>query len=469
MDERAQETLFKKLFSPKSLFDVYSDKFSKSAAKGIDRINGMQYSSRARKELKKVSEKCLDGSFRFTPYLEKLKSKGRGKSPRVISIPTIRDRIVLKQLNVFLCEIFPDCVPKSIASTYIRNISDDLKDMPPEDVYVCSCDIEGFYDNINKHRLKKILSKRVHCKRALDLIVRSLLTPTTSDSVNKKMRKFFFDNEKGVPQGLSISNILAAIYLQSVDDKMLKFDVAYYRYVDDVLIYGNYDEVNSAYHSLRRRLKYRGLNTHPPTSSKTRLGFLNESFSFLGYVFNANVITVRDSTVESFIKSIASRFSDYLHNKNKRLKKYTHLTVDDLKDVFLEELNDKLTGAISEKKRYGWVAYYSNITDHSLLHKIDFIIREMFKRLDDFDNCAPEGLKKVTRAYYEMKYSPHRGYIRDYDQIKTVKQKTEFLHRRGRIAEGERLTKEQVEERYERYKAKNLASMHADEGEVYPK
>ncbi|HCD4107117.1 TPA: maturase, partial [Klebsiella pneumoniae] len=80
-----------------------------------------------------------------------------------------------------------------------------------------------------------------------------------------------------------------------------------------------------------------------------------------------------------------------------------------------------------------------------------------------------EGLKKVARAYYEMKFSPHRGYIRDYDQIKTIKQKTEFLHRRGRIAEGERLTKEQVEERYERYKAKNLASMQADEGEVYPK
>lgn len=53
MDERAQEKLFKKLFSPKSLFDVYTEKFSKSAAKGIDRINGMQYSNRARKELKK--------------------------------------------------------------------------------------------------------------------------------------------------------------------------------------------------------------------------------------------------------------------------------------------------------------------------------------------------------------------------------------------------------------------------------
>ena len=469
MDVRAQEKLFKKLFSPKSLFDVYTERFSKSAAKGLDRINGMQYSNRARKELKKVSEKCLNGSFRFTPYLEKLKSKGRGKKPRVISIPTIRDRVVLKQLNVFLCEVFPNCVPKSIASTYIRSISDDLKGVTPDDIYVCSCDIEGFYDNINKHRLKKILSKEIRSKRALDLIVHSLLTPTTSDNVNKKMRKIFFDNEKGVPQGLSISNILASIYLQGVDNEMLKFDVTYYRYVDDVLMYGNYDDVNSAYHSLRRRLKYRGLNTHPPSSPKTHLGFLNESFSFLGYVFKENVITVRDSTVASFMKSIASRFSDYLHNKNKRLNKYTHLTSDDLKDIFLEELNDKLTGANIEKKRYGWVAYYSNINDLSLLHKIDFIISEMFKRLDDFDNCAPEGLKKVARAYYEMKFSPHRGYIRDYDQIKTIKQKTEFLHRRGRIAEGERLTKEQVEERYERYKAKNLASMQADEGEVYPK
>ncbi|WP_227667153.1 reverse transcriptase domain-containing protein [Klebsiella variicola] len=73
-----------------------------------------------------------------------------------------------------------------------------------------------------------------------------------------KNEEDIFDNEKGVPQGLSISNILASIYLQGVDNEMLKFDVTYYRYVDDVLMYGNYDDVNSAYHSLRRRLKYRG-------------------------------------------------------------------------------------------------------------------------------------------------------------------------------------------------------------------
>lgn len=469
MEERAQEKLFKKLFSRRSLFEVYTEKFSKAAAKGIDRINGMQYSNRARQELKKTSEKCLNGTFRFTPYLEKLKSKGRGKKPRVISIPTIRDRVVLKQLNVFLCEVFPECVPKSIASTYIRSVADDLKDAMPDEVYVCSCDIEGFYDNIDKARLEYILRKRIRSKGALSLIVHSLLTPTTSDNVNKKLRKKFFDYEKGVPQGLSISNILAAIYLFSVDEEMRKFNVSYFRYVDDVLMYGKYEEVNSAYKSLRRRLKYRGLNTHPPSSPKTHLGFLSESFGFLGYVFKGNVITVRDSTVESFMKSIASRFSDHLHNKAKRLKKYTHLTSDDLDEVFLEELNDKLTGAISDKKRYGWVAYYSNINDLSLLHKIDFITSEMFKRLADFDNCPPLGLKKLARAYYEMKFSPHRGYIRDYDQIKTTKQKAEFLYQRGRVAKDERLTKEQVEERYERYKAKILASMHADEGEVYPK
>ena len=126
MDVRAQEKLFKSS-SLQNLYLMYIPRDLVSpAAKGLDRINGMQYSNRARKELKKVSEKCLNGSFRFTPYLEKLKSKGRGKTV-VISIPTIRDRVVLKQLNVFLCEVFPNCVPKSIASTYIRSISDDLK------------------------------------------------------------------------------------------------------------------------------------------------------------------------------------------------------------------------------------------------------------------------------------------------------------------------------------------------------
>ncbi|AUY23587.1 reverse transcriptase domain-containing protein [Mixta calida] len=469
MNVIVQNELFDELFSPESLFKTFNEKFSNSGAKGIDRLNGMQYSLRAQRDLIKTSEKCLNGSFRFSPYLEMLKSKGRGKNPRVISIPTIRDRVVLRQLNIFLCKVFPEYVPKSLASTYIRSLSSDFLSANPDDVYICSCDIEGFYDNIIKTRLIKKLSSRISSKKALDLIVRSLLTPTSHSSAKKSQRKDFFNKDKGVPQGLSISNVLASIYMSDIDNSMDKFNVKYYRYVDDVLMYGDKESVSKAYLSIRRKLKLRGLNTHPPSSPKTHLGYLNQPFGFLGYVFKGNDITVRDSTLEAFLQSIAARFSDFTHNKNRRLKKYPHLSIDDLKGIFLEELNEKITGAISGNKRYGWVAYYSNINDLSLLHKIDFIAKEMFSRLSDFDHQPPTELKKISRSYYEIKFNPQGGYIRNYDKIETLKQKTDFLVSRGRISPDERLTKDQIEERFERYKTTILSRMQADEGEIYPK
>lgn len=464
-----QNELFDELFSSESLFKTFNEKFSNSGAKGIDRLNGMQYSLRAQRDLIKTSEKCLNGSFRFSPYLEMLKSKGRGKNPRVISIPTVRDRVVLRQLNIFLCKVFPEYVPKSVASAYIRSLSSDFLSANPDDVYICSCDIEGFYDNIIKTRLIKKLSSRIGSKKALNLIIRSLLTPTSHSSAKKSQRKEFFNKDKGVPQGLSISNILASIYMSDIDTSMDKFNVKYYRYVDDVLIYGDKESVSKAYLSIRRKLKLRGLNTHPPSSPKTHLGHLNQPFGFLGYVFKGNDITVKDSTLEAFLQSIAARFSDFTHNKNRRLKKYPHLSIDDLKEIFVEELNEKITGAISGNKRYGWVAYYSNINDLSLLHKIDFIAKEMFSRLSDFDRQPPTELKKISRSYYEIKFNPQGGYIRNYDKIETLKQKTEFLVSRGRISPDERLTRDQIEERFERYKAKILSRMQADEGEIYPK
>lgn len=464
-----QNELFDELFSSESLFKTFNEKFSNSGAKGIDRLNGMQYSLRAQRDLIKTSEKCLNGSFRFSPYLEMLKSKGRGKNPRVISIPTVRDRVVLRQLNIFLCKIFPEYVPKSVASTYIRSLSSDFLSANPDDVYICSCDIEGFYDNIIKTRLIKKLSSQISSKKALNLIIRSLLTPTSHSSAKKSQRKEFFNKDKGVPQGLSISNVLASIYMSDIDNSMDAFNVKYYRYVDDVLIYGDKESVSKAYLSIRRKLKLRGLNTHPPSSPKTHLGYLNQPFGFLGYVFNGNDITVRDSTLEGFLQSIAARFSDFTHNKNRRLKKYPHLSIDDLKEIFVDELNEKITGAISGNKRYGWVAYYSNINDLSLLHKIDFIAKEMFSRLSDFDHQPPTELKKISRSYYEIKFNPQGGYIRNYDKIETLKQKTEFLVSRGRISPDERLTRDQIEERFERYKATILSRMQADEGEIYPK
>ena len=84
--------IFDRLFSPEALEKVFIEKFSDSLSKGVDRLSGPGFKSGGyRNQLRIASEKCINGVYRFSPYLEVLKLKGRGKAPRVISVPTIRD------------------------------------------------------------------------------------------------------------------------------------------------------------------------------------------------------------------------------------------------------------------------------------------------------------------------------------------------------------------------------------------
>jgi RNA-directed DNA polymerase len=458
--------LFRLLMSKDALIDVFRSEFAKSPSKGIDRLNGFQFSVQAVEQLEIASRKCLAGTYRFSPYLEHLKLKGRGKEPRVVGIPCIRDRIVLHQLNKFLAQKFPECVPRNIANTYVREIASNLKDQPEESTYVCGCDIQKFYDSIKRDQLERMLSKRIKVPEALSLLRHALNTPT----VPKNARRSSYATCKqtlGIPQGLAVSNILAAIYLQDVDLAMSKFSIKYYRYVDDVLMYGEEEALRKAQKSLSARLKRRGLSLHGKKSGKSHFAPLSQPFGYLGYRFEWPKITVRETTVERLLHSIAAKFSDYLHNKSRRLEKHKYLDDKRLAEIFTLELNERITGAISEGKRYGWIAYFSQITDLKLLHHLDAMVSTLFTRMPDFDKKPPASLKKFSRSYFEMKFNPKGNYVRNYDAISSLPEMLEFLVERGRVGPTEVLTDGQIEERYERYRKRVLSEMHADEGVLY--
>lgn len=459
-------TLFEELFAPAALEAVFKEEFASTTGKGIDRLNGFQFSLDAKSHLATASAKCLAGQYRFSPFLEVLKTKGRDKLPRLIGIPTVRDRVVLHQLNRLLATVFPERVPKNVASTYVRAISTDLGGKSPTETWICSTDIKTFYDSIQRDRLLKVLAKRIKSHAALRLIDHALATPTVPKNTKRSKHKEY-RTAIGVPQGLAISNILASIYMQEVDDVMPSMGITYYRYVDDVLMYGDQNSVQKAFRSLRARLLRRGLSLHPIGSGKSHLQQLAKPFGYLGYTFNWPLISVRDATTERLLQSIAAKFSDYTHNKAKRLERFKYLTTDRLKEIFLLELNERITGAISQKKRYGWIAYFNQISDLKLLHRLDRAIEGMFKRLPDFEGTAPAGLKKLRRAYFEMKFNPHGGYVRDYDKITTRIEMLAFLTERGRVGPTEALTDDQIKDRYEKYLLHILTAMHKDEGVVY--
>ena len=194
---------------------------------------------------------------------------------------------------------------------------------------------------------------------------------------------------------------------------------------------------------------------------------MTKKFGYLGYTFTWPHVTVREATVERFLQSIAAKFSDYVHNKSRRLERFKYLTDARLAEIFLLELNERITGAISEDRCYGWIAHFNQITDLSLLHRLDRAMARMFSRLPDFGGKAPDGLRKLSRAYFEMKFDPSGGYVRDYDKIVTRAEKLKFLEERGRVGPGEALTDEQIEDRYAKYVHHALATMHADESVLY--
>lgn len=468
--------LLKEYFKIKSLKEIYINKFQSTTTKGIDRLSGRQFKKQATSQIRVIKKKCLNGTYKFSPYLELLSNKGRGKAPRVLAIPTIRDRIVLHALKEILFDIFPECKPPKLANTYVHDIEKFVSDNSHLQLTVFRADIKTFYDSIDREILLKKLKKRIKSRRLLTLIKRAIETPIVPKIYHRKNIKNYIEksNNIGIPQGLSISNILASIYLYELDINIKQVNNIdlYCRYVDDILIFAKNENIDEIEKNFKTKIENLGLKLN---QDKTYKKSAQEEFEYLGYHFELPKITVRTSTIEKFIHSIAAKFSSYIHNREKRLRKLKRLNkqlkykerLEKLKFIFIEELNEKITGAISEKRRYGWIFYFNAINDESILYKIDNIIHNLFHRLDDFGKVPPPNLKKISRAFYQSKYNPTDGYIHNYNNYITKEQKIKFLKQRGELKSEKGYSEKEINELYEKFKQRNLSYLDKDDAILY--
>jgi hypothetical protein len=173
---------------------------------------------------------------------------------------------------------------------------------------------------------------------------------------------------------------------------------------------------------------------------------------------------VRETTVERFINSIIAMFTDFKLNFNTRIANSKWFTAEHIKELFILNLNEKITGAVTENKRYGWIFYFMEITDIHLLHKLDSIIGKQFFRLEMFDASSPQKLKTMVKSYYSAKYSPFDGYIHNYNVYDTVINKLQFLLKFGYINEQDikDCTEEEIERKFETSKGKRLVKLEED-------
>lgn len=394
-------------FSIDNLFRIFQEIIVYSGGTGIDNINQYSFRKQLGEQIPILSRKMIAGNYVFTKYKLNLLSKGRGKAPREISIPTIRDRIALRAMCDFLQERFQDSVHFDLPQSVIKQIKEDIA--LGEYSGFIKLDVSNFYPSINHKLLEKQLDKRIRKHPDIKKVIFSAVTaPTVVES--KKNDEL---SGQGVPQGLSISNILAAIYMQDLDKYLKDIEGATsFRYVDDVLILCDYDQAKDLSKNVIEKFAAYDLNIHCPIEMphKSKIGRLSDEFDYLGYDFEGARISVKSGSIEKIKASLVGLFTSY---------KYSEAQSD---EFLMWRLDLRITGCIFENKSKGWLFFFSEINDEELLHKLDHFVKKLCKRFNVDINP-----KKFVRAFKEISHRKYQTkYVPNFDEY-SIEQKGKTL------------------------------------------
>lgn len=208
---------------------------------GVDGVTLEEYEENLLGNLRDLLERLHRGSYRPQPSLRKDIPKGNGKT-RPLGIACVEDKLVQRAVVMILEQIyevdFHDTSygfrPKRSCHQTLAALGQTIATRKVN--WISDADIKGFFDNVNHQRMGELLRIRISDPRLLALIERFLKAGVMIEGK-------LFDTEEGVPQGASLSPLLANVYLHYVLDQWFERDVkprlhgeAYLiRYADDFI------------------------------------------------------------------------------------------------------------------------------------------------------------------------------------------------------------------------------------------
>lgn len=410
---------FASVTAPKNLRRAYVEHVSLGRARGRDGVSPVQVADDLENLLSRVSIRLRTGTYEFTQFRQLLLSKGAGKPPRVISVPTARDRIALKALANFIVEVFPGTRP-----TLPQSVVAEVSEAVGVGMYhaYAKIDIEEFYPSVPHSVIERQLSARIRKKEPRAAILSALRTPTVADRAPRK--DFPEHANRGVPQGLSISNLLAELVVLPVDRAMAQHvGLRYFRFVDDVLILCS-DEAQAilAHKQCSQLFAEVGLKVHglSPTGGKSSLGKVGEGFDYLGYVFKDGHVSVRRSSVHRLESALARSFTAY-----KRSMAAKPADEDAVLQRCIWAINLTVTGCTYKGTALGWMQYFRQMNDLMLLKQLDATMGRFAKRFGMPSEFRP---KTFMRAYWAVTHprESRRLYIPNFDEFDLDRKRQEL-------------------------------------------
>ncbi|MBL8820202.1 MAG: group II intron reverse transcriptase/maturase, partial [Planctomyces sp.] len=217
-------------------------RLKRGKAPGVDGVTLEDYEANLRDNLQDLLQRLHRGSYRPQPSLRKNIPKGNGKT-RPLGIACVEDKLVQRAVVMILEQIYEvDFYDTSFGFRPKRSCHQALsvlgQNIATKNVnWISDADIKGFFDNVCHERLEELLRIRISDPKLLALIRRFLQAGVMIEGQR-------FDTEDGVPQGASLSPLLANVYLHYVLDQWFERDVkprmrgesSLIRYADDFIV-----------------------------------------------------------------------------------------------------------------------------------------------------------------------------------------------------------------------------------------
>lgn len=298
-------SLIDKVYKPANLRRGWERVRAKGGAAGVDQETVKMFAKHEEANLEKLGRELRTGRYEPAAVRRQWIDKPGSRQKRPLGIPSVRDRVVQAAVRQVLEPIFErDFAEHSYGFRPNRGCKDALRRVDTllrqGYTWVVDADLKSYFDMIPHENLLVLLEHKVSDSRVLELVRKFLNQGVLEEGKT-------WTPDAGTPQGGVISPLLSNIYLDPLDQLMVKKGKQMVRYADDfVLLCGNEEEARQTLNLVQEWTLTTGLQLHP---EKTRIVDATQpgGFDFLGYHFERGKKWPRRKSLNKFRDSVRRR------------------------------------------------------------------------------------------------------------------------------------------------------------------
>ena len=315
-----------------------------AAAPGVDGVTWAVYGGDLERKLQDLHTRLQRGSYRAVPSRRAYIPKTDGRQ-RPLGIASLEDKIVQRAVVEVWNAIYETdflgfsygCRPGRSPHAALDALATGI--LRKKVNWVLDADLRDFFTSVDHDWLVKLLEHRIGDRRVLRLIQKWLRAGVMEQGS-------WSETTIGVPQGASVSPLLANVYLHYVFDQWVQQwrkrhahgDMIAVRYLDDFVVgFEHQGDAERFLRDLRERLARFAMALHPEKTRLIRFGRFAaeqqrerglrkpETFDFLGFTH----ICARSSSGAFWPLRITmrKRMQAKLHEVKDQLRRRQHLPV----------------------------------------------------------------------------------------------------------------------------------------------